>query len=452
MVWESYKKVRANKGSSGVDGVSLQQFEEKLSDNLYKVWNRLSSGSYFPPAVKEVEIPKKDGGKRLLGIPTVGDRVAQMVVKDYLEPRLEKEFLNQSYGYLKSDKKISELSGKRRLEIEGEARISRAMCHFRLLECYGQFFDLNSEYGVVIKMSASREIEAIKRSTVKQTYDSILVDLNFGIANAPVVSPHDKFSQTLAKAHKAKVLLYMGEYADAASVALDAMGDANYKLEDTYQEIFAKGYKAREVLFSPYMVYEEKSNTWTYAGFYCPVAQIETMADNEKADEVDGGGNVVKRYDLRYEFTHKGSYSAKYPFYPSSAGDQSNSIINMRMAEVYLIYAEAMARTETGTTVNAEAKTRLNEIRSRSGMPAKDPATKAELLEAIRIEKNMELHNEMAQPWFDMIRYHVLEDIKIGDIKATITSRNQFILPIPKTALASNNKLEQNPGYAGTKE
>ncbi len=73
--------------------------QEKLSDNLYKVWNRLSSGSYFPPAVKEVEIPKKDGGKRLLGIPTIGDRVAQMVVKDYLEPRLEKEFLNQSYGY-----------------------------------------------------------------------------------------------------------------------------------------------------------------------------------------------------------------------------------------------------------------------------------------------------------------------------------------------------------------
>jgi len=82
MVWESYKKVKANKGSAGVDGVSLQQFEEKLSNNLYKVWNRLSSGSYFPPAVKEVEIPKKDTGKRLLGIPTVGDRVAQMVVKD----------------------------------------------------------------------------------------------------------------------------------------------------------------------------------------------------------------------------------------------------------------------------------------------------------------------------------------------------------------------------------
>ncbi|MCT4647801.1 MAG: group II intron reverse transcriptase/maturase [Carboxylicivirga sp.] len=99
MVWMSYKKVKANKGSAGVDGVSLKQFERDLSNNLYKVWNRLASGSYFPPAVKEVEIPKKDGGKRLLGIPTVSDRVAQMVVKDCLEPRLEKEFLEHSYGY-----------------------------------------------------------------------------------------------------------------------------------------------------------------------------------------------------------------------------------------------------------------------------------------------------------------------------------------------------------------
>ena len=99
MVWKAYKKVRDNKGSAGVDGESLNEFEEKLSDNLYKVWNRLSSGSYFPPPVKEVEIPKTDGKIRKLGIPTVGDRVAQMVVKDYLEPRMETIFHEDSYGY-----------------------------------------------------------------------------------------------------------------------------------------------------------------------------------------------------------------------------------------------------------------------------------------------------------------------------------------------------------------
>lgn len=99
MVWEAYKKVRANKGSAGVDGENLKQFGEKLTDNLYKVWNRLSSGSYFPPPVKEVEIPKSDGKVRKLGIPTVADRVAQMVIKDSLEPRMEAIFHEDSYGY-----------------------------------------------------------------------------------------------------------------------------------------------------------------------------------------------------------------------------------------------------------------------------------------------------------------------------------------------------------------
>ena len=99
MVWEAYKKVKANQGAAGVDGESLYKFEEKLSGNLYKVWNRLSSGTYFPPPVKEVEIPKADGKMRKLGIPTVGDRVAQMVIKDYLEPRMESVFHENSYGY-----------------------------------------------------------------------------------------------------------------------------------------------------------------------------------------------------------------------------------------------------------------------------------------------------------------------------------------------------------------
>jgi len=99
MVWNAYKKVKANKGSAGVDGESLKKFEEDLGNNLYKYWNRLSSGTYFPPPVREVEIPKADGKTRKLGIPTVGDRVAQMVIKDYLEPRMEAIFHESSYGY-----------------------------------------------------------------------------------------------------------------------------------------------------------------------------------------------------------------------------------------------------------------------------------------------------------------------------------------------------------------
>ena len=99
MVREAYRKVRSNRGSAGVDEISLKAFDEHLSKNLYKLWNRLSSGSYFPMPVKEVIIPKSDGGQRKLGIPSVADRVAQEVVKAYLEPRLEAEFLPNSYGY-----------------------------------------------------------------------------------------------------------------------------------------------------------------------------------------------------------------------------------------------------------------------------------------------------------------------------------------------------------------
>src|ERR1700679_2200389 len=85
-VWEAYKQVKANHGAAGVDGQSIEDFDRDLSKNLYRIWNRMSSGSYFPPPVRRVDIPKGDaGGTRPLGIPTVSDRVAQMVVKRHLE-------------------------------------------------------------------------------------------------------------------------------------------------------------------------------------------------------------------------------------------------------------------------------------------------------------------------------------------------------------------------------
>src|SRR6516225_5739260 len=98
-VWEAFKKVKANQGAAGVDGQSIGEFEANLADNLYKLWNRLSSGSYLPPPVRRVDIPKAKGGTRPLGIPTVTDRIAQEVVRRYLEPLLEPRFHADSYGY-----------------------------------------------------------------------------------------------------------------------------------------------------------------------------------------------------------------------------------------------------------------------------------------------------------------------------------------------------------------
>jgi len=100
VVWEAWKQVQANQGAAGVDEESVRAFEANLEGNLYKIWNRMSSGAYMPPPVKAVQIPKKDGrGVRTLGVPTVADRVAQTVVKLYLEPEVEPVFHEDSYGY-----------------------------------------------------------------------------------------------------------------------------------------------------------------------------------------------------------------------------------------------------------------------------------------------------------------------------------------------------------------
>ena len=103
-VWEAFKHVKANQGAAGVDGQSIAEFEANLSGNLYKLWNRLSSGSYFPPPVRRVDIPKANGGTRPLGVPTVADRIAQEVARRYLEPIVEPlqhdvaEMLNHRYA------------------------------------------------------------------------------------------------------------------------------------------------------------------------------------------------------------------------------------------------------------------------------------------------------------------------------------------------------------------
>jgi group II intron reverse transcriptase/maturase len=99
LIWEAYQRVKANRGAAGVDGESLEAFEKNLKGNLYKIWNRMSSGSYFPPPVRRVEIAKASGGTRPLSIPTVADRIAQTVVKMVLEPIVEPIFHGDSYGY-----------------------------------------------------------------------------------------------------------------------------------------------------------------------------------------------------------------------------------------------------------------------------------------------------------------------------------------------------------------
>jgi group II intron reverse transcriptase/maturase len=114
LVYEAYKAVKSNRGAAGVDEQTIEQFDADLSGNLYKIWNRMSSGSYFPPPVRAVPIPKKSGGQRILGVPTVADRVAQMVVKQVIEPILDPIFLADSYGYRPNKSALDAVGATRR--------------------------------------------------------------------------------------------------------------------------------------------------------------------------------------------------------------------------------------------------------------------------------------------------------------------------------------------------
>src|SRR5271168_512210 len=128
-VYEAYKAVKSNKGAAGVDGQTIEQFDADLEGNLYKIWNRMSSGSYFPPPVRAVSIPKKSGGERILGVPTVGDRIAQMVVKQLIEPELDPIFLPDSYGLRLQTEKIGSGCGWGHARAVLETRLGSGVRH-----------------------------------------------------------------------------------------------------------------------------------------------------------------------------------------------------------------------------------------------------------------------------------------------------------------------------------
>lgn len=202
-VWQAYKRVKANQGAAGVDGQSIEEFGKDLSNKLYKLWNRMSSGSYFPPPVRRVEIPKPDGGMRPLGIPTVADRIAQMVVMQRLGPKLEPCFHPDSYGYR---------PGKSALEAVGQARRRCYQYNWVLdLDIKGFFDNIDHE----LLMRALRKhtkckwmllyIERWLRAPV-QLADGQMLQRDKGVPQGGVISPllanlflHYAFDQWMEK-------------------------------------------------------------------------------------------------------------------------------------------------------------------------------------------------------------------------------------------------------------
>lgn len=167
-VWEAYQKVKANQGAAGVDGQSIAAFETRVKDNLYRIWNRMSSGSYFPPPVRTVTIPKANGGERTLGIPTVSDRIAQMVVKSRLEPVVDPLFHPDSYGYR---------PGKSALEAVGQTRQRCWKLDWVIdLDIKGSFERINTQrlFKFVCQQIRERELQRLLHAWL--TIETVVVE------------------------------------------------------------------------------------------------------------------------------------------------------------------------------------------------------------------------------------------------------------------------------------
>ncbi|WP_127132760.1 RagB/SusD family nutrient uptake outer membrane protein [Pseudoflavitalea rhizosphaerae] len=337
---------------------------------------------------------------------------------------------------------LIETPNPRRDEIIGEARFLRALAHFYLLRFYGQFFDLNSKYGVVIKDKPIREAKSEPRSTVQQTYDFILADLDYAIAKGPTFTQTIYASRQAAKALKAKVLLYMKKFPEAATLAQEVITEGPFSLEATFYDVFFKKiFGTKEAIFqTPYDDKNDRNNkAFMFRSTYLPSEEYKLQLEGDKRD------TAATTRTSAGQLRNKKFNNTLYPFSSPPTTLTADTEHFLRLAEIYLIRAEAVVRSNGNLE---DARDALNEIRNRAVMPEYTSNDPAELLELIRKEKILELGAESGEEWFDLIRYATNGNLNINTIKPTITSVNQYILPLPfNTVKLSDSIVVQNPGY-----
>ncbi|WP_163410260.1 RagB/SusD family nutrient uptake outer membrane protein [Flavobacterium ajazii] len=355
----------------------------------------------------------------------------------------------------------------RKEQILAEAKILRAMGHFYLLRTFGQFYDVNSEFGVLVRTSPVKNSDISPRNTVAETYAAIISDLDEGIANAPALRSKKYSNKSFAKAFKARVLLYKGDYANAVTLCQDviANGGANFKLEPTYGAIFDQ-HDSAVIFTSTEILFGTPGETGAglglgnyYSGLFTTISPVyksaiaASMTVGSQTITYDNSRTAVFVLNASYG----GYYTTKYRSYFTTGTNEM--FYHMRMGEVYLILAEAIARANNAVT--PEALTALNTIRTRAGAAASAgngfvtyPSTisLAQFLTAVRFEKLAELHAEGGETWFDLVRYDYADGFgtgfKVSDVKATATDSDKFILPIPTESIdAGNNVIKQNPSY-----
>lgn len=344
--------------------------------------------------------------------------------------------------------KATDISESRLREMISECLFHRALAHFSALRHWGQFYDLNSKYGVEIHKVSVHGLEYTPRSSVAEVYQCILEDLNYASLYAPEESLHYYISRTTAKALKAKVLLSMGNYEQAELLADTVIREAaqyGYVLEDNYEDIFQNSYDSKEVLWALYVFGTQEASNGEFKrtkyGSY-----TAKIADEMVAGE--GNKTTGEGFDRRFAYVFalldsKAEINRKYPFKDSESGKKGNTYYFLRLAEVYYIYAEAAVRNGHYDA----AKLRLEEVLDRAGYTRAQiqAIPDSKLLELVRQHKWVELVSENYEEWFDLVRYYKAGNLDIKTVKSSITLDSQLVLPIPKDALAGNKALIQNP-------
>ncbi|TXD46748.1 RagB/SusD family nutrient uptake outer membrane protein [Polaribacter sp. IC073] len=350
------------------------------------------------------------------------------------------------------DGKAVGISEERKNGMISEAKFQRAFAYFNLLRYFGQFYDVNSSFGLVLRKEFSTELTASPRNSVQEVYTFIKDDLEFAAANGPEFIEHFYAGKIAAKALLAKVELYTGNYTDAATLADEVINNTEgYALESSYSAIFSNSFNSQEVLFAPYASSgQEGGSTMDLINRTTFSDNLKTTADAQVGTATDGdltgaGTNYDPRFSFAYSEGTKGvNTQGKYPFI-NNASSQNNTLYHLRLAEVFLIHAEAEARRPGGDLTVALGS--LNTIRNRVSVTPKMLSDKATLLEDVRQEKLLELFYENGESWFDLVRYSKLGDVTIASKKATITTERQLILPIPSQVIIGNNNVDQNPDY-----
>ncbi|WP_127124835.1 RagB/SusD family nutrient uptake outer membrane protein [Pseudoflavitalea rhizosphaerae] len=346
----------------------------------------------------------------------------------------------------------SKFTGDSKKNILAEARFLRAYGNTKLLSYYGQWWDLNSKFGVLLRTELVALGNVPKaRSTVAESYTSILEDLDYAIANGPDLTDNSYATKWTAMALKMRVLLMHGQtadYTEAITLADQIIGSGKFNLEPKLIDLFrTKGMASKEVMLGVRPQQNQETYYYNVSKQYWPGASSLYVALQGFKDLLQNDPRNSWMVGSENDSRDDSYYFTKYIAEGSTPSQVTESAYPFRLSEVYLMKAEAIVRS--GGTV-ANARTVLKEVMTKAEVTdftaVDNAATPDAMLEQIWMETARNLTGEDGQEWLAMLR---LPFEKVKELKPLITDKVQYILPVPRTELLNNPQFgDQNPGYS----